>query len=228
MSEFVKFPSTPHLALLGEVDVRSDKVMSGRERTELLQCELIVEEKIDGANLGLSFDDAGELRAQNRGAILELPAMGQWRPLASWLAPRVDLLFECLSDRYILFGEWCFARHTIYYDRLPDWFLAFDVYDIEASAFLSVARRDAILADMKLAAVPTIARGRFSLAALKALLGPSAYGDEPAEGLYLRCDEGDWLRERAKLVRPGFIQSMEDHWSQGGIVPNRVVGSLNA
>ena len=31
-----------------------------------------------------------------------------------------------LGDRLILFGEWCAAQHSLDYETLPDWFLAFD------------------------------------------------------------------------------------------------------
>lgn len=43
------------------------------------------------------------------------------------------------------------------------------------------------------------------------------------EGLYLRSDQGDWLVQRAKLVRHDFIQSVEQHWSRSGIKPNRLL-----
>ena len=59
MNDFFKFPSTPHLAVLLGVDVRGDKVMSEKERDEFLRHEITVEEKIDGANLGISFDGDG-------------------------------------------------------------------------------------------------------------------------------------------------------------------------
>ena len=222
MDEFFKFPSTPHLAVLGGRDVRYDKVMSRAEREEFLRHELVVEEKMDGANLGISFDSQGELRAQNRGSFIELPGAGQWRLLGDWLAPRMDLLFEHLTDRYILFGEWCYARHSVGYDLLPDWFLGFDVYDVEAQRFLSTTRRDAFFDKLGVVKVPEIARGRFTLAELTRMLRTSRCGNEPAEGLYLRRDEGDWLFARAKLVRPEFIQAIEEHWTRSGIQPNRL------
>ncbi len=53
-ADFFKFPSTPHLATLPGVDIRGDKVLSGSERDEFLRHDLIVEEKADGANLGIS------------------------------------------------------------------------------------------------------------------------------------------------------------------------------
>jgi hypothetical protein len=60
----------------------------------------------------------------------------------------------------------------------------------------------------------------------------SAYGarrdnaldeDAPVEGVYLRIDEGDWLRDRCKIVRPDFIQGMDQqHWMTKSLVKNQV------
>ncbi|HNO75924.1 RNA ligase family protein [Nitrosomonas mobilis] len=134
---FFKFPSTPHLATIAGVDIRGDKVLSESERDEFLQHHLVIEEKVDGANLGISFNSEGNIQAQNRGAYLHLPRTGQWKKLGNWLTPRIDTLFEQPSDRYILFGEWCYAQHSVFYDRLPDWFLGFDIYDKQSGRFLS-------------------------------------------------------------------------------------------
>lgn len=220
--DFFKFPSTPHLATLPGVDIRGDKVLTEFERDEFLRHELTVEEKVDGANLGISFDTEGKIRAQNRGAYLRLPGSGQWKKLGEWLALRTDILFDHLSDRYILFGEWCYAQHSIFYDRLPDWFLGFDIYDREAVRFLASARRDRLFAEMHIFKVPCIARGRFTYPEIENLLSRSKLTDQPAEGIYLRIDHGDWLEQRAKLVRPAFIQAVEQHWSRSAIRPNRL------
>ena len=89
------------------MDIRGDKVLSESERSAFLQHDLVIEEKIDGANLGISFDSWGNIQAQNRGAYLQLPRAGQWKKLDNWLAQRTDTLFEHLLDQFILFGEWC-------------------------------------------------------------------------------------------------------------------------
>lgn len=196
--------------------------MSESERNEFLRHELVVEEKVDGANLGISFDAEGNIRAQNRGAYLHLPSAGQWKKLSEWLSPRIDALFEQLTERYILFGEWCYAQHSVIYDRLPDWFLGFDIFDKSTSKFFSCSRRDEAFQALGISQVPVVKRGRFSLPKLKSLLSQSKLSDEPAEGLYLRLDRGDWLEQRAKLVRPTFIRSVEQHWSRSNIRANRL------
>ena len=221
-TDFFKFPSTPHLALLGAAKVRGDKVMSEPERKEFLRHRLVVEEKVDGANLGISFDASGNMCAQNRGAYLHLPSAGQWKKLTEWLAPRTEILFEQLMDRYILFGEWCYAQHSVIYDRLPDWFLGFDIYDKATSHFFSCSRRDKVFQALSVAQVPKVDCGYFTLSELSGFLSQSQISNQPAEGLYLRFDQCDWLQQRAKLVRPSFIQSVEQHWSRSFIKANQL------
>lgn len=223
MQRFVKFPSTPHLAVLDGASVRNDKVLSLKEREHFLAHKVTVEEKIDGANLGISFDSQGILQAQNRGNLLQPPMTGQWKMLPEWLAQRCERFFDVLTDRYVLFGEWCYAKHSVFYDLLPDWFIGFDVFDSEADRFVCKATRDGLLASLELAVVPCVATGRLTFEEIIKHLGKSHFGEAPVEGLYLRYDDGDWLGQRAKLVRSDFMQSIEQHWSRGMFEVNRLM-----
>jgi hypothetical protein len=219
---FQKFPSTHHLAWLDSAPARADKVLAPAEAEAFLSGEVIVEEKVDGANLGLSLDPQGQLRAQNRGSYLEAGAHPQFQPLWAWLALRRGALSEALQGGLILFGEWCFAVHSIEYDALPDWFLAFDIFDSKAGRFWASDRRDAWCSELGLALVPKIARGHFSLSQLIGLLGPSRLGARELEGLYVRRESEGWLTDRAKLVRPQFVQAIEAHWSVGVLKKNHL------
>jgi len=127
-----------------------------------------------------------------------------------------------LSDRYIFLGEWCYAQHSVFYNRLPDWFLAFDMYDRESLRFLSSTRRDRMIEKLQVSKVPSLARGKFSFPELDNLLSQSKLADQPAEGIYLRFDQGDWLGQRAKLVRPAFVQAIDQHWSRSTLKLNRL------
>ncbi len=222
-NNFFKFPSTPHLLVAEDQNIRADKVMTKAERQSFLQQELVVEEKLDGANMGLSFNKQGELQAQNRGSYIQLPANGQWKPLTAWIKKHADTLFEELFDRYILFGEWCYAQHTVAYTALPDWFLGFDIYDKQQQCFLSTKKRNKKFDAMNIHKVPHLGTGKFTLKALNALLSePSAFGSEQREGIYLRQDNPNCLVKRAKLVRPAFIQADEQHWSKRPFHKNRI------
>lgn len=213
MTEFFRFPRTPHLAWLGTDEARDDKVLSPQEASELVSGTVLVEEKVDGANLGLSISDAG-IRAQNRGAYIERETCHpQFKPLFRWLDRHRHALTELLDPGLILFGEWCYAVHSVRYTMLPDWFLAFDVYDRSAGEFWSAVRRDELIDSIGLARVPKIADGRFTLPEIVQMLGPSRLSDGPAEGVYVRRDDGGRLIGRAKLVRPEFVQQIDSHWS---------------
>lgn len=221
--ELYKFPTTPHLAWLGDGAVRDDKVMSAADAEHFLSEPVTIEEKVDGANLGLSFDSSGGLRFQNRGNWIEGKLSGQWERLRGWAAEHEQRLRGAMPVHLIVFGEWCYARHSVPYDRLPDWFLAFDVYDTREQKFWSVTRRDALAAHAGISVVPTVGKGVYSMASVRELLeGRSALGSQPQEGIYLRRENDEVLLDRVKLVRPNFIQAIGEHWSKKGFVPNRL------
>lgn len=213
--DFFRFPHVPHLARLGSNQPRDDKLLTPSEAHDILADEITVEEKIDGANTGLSVDENGVLCVQNRGGFLSAESCHpQFKPLFRWLALRRLALIDALYPDLMLFGEWCFAVHGVRYTKLPDWFLAFDVYDRRRENFWSVERRNRLVQRLGLARVPTLGVGRFDMPKLQLMLGKSQFGDALAEGLHIRRDDGDWLAARAKLVRPEFSQSIDLHWSQ--------------
>ena len=184
---------------------------------------LIVEEKIDGANIGFSTASDGTLLVQNRGSYIEPGGQPQFGPLWPWLAPRSHSLIEALGADLMLFGEWCVAVHSVRYDLLPDWFLGFDVYDRRAARFYTLERRNHFLDQLGIHPVPHIATGCFTLQELQAMLNrPSAFAAGSLEGLYLRREALEWLEARAKLVRPEFIQAIGDHWSGKKLERNRL------
>jgi hypothetical protein len=82
-----------------------------------------------------------------------------------------------LRDRYVLYGEWLYAKHTIFYTDLPHYLLEFDLYDTQDEVFLSTERRMQMLQGVPfVASVKVLHAGPIpSLDALQALLGPSHF-----------------------------------------------------
>lgn len=224
MSDFFRFPHTPHIAWLGSGTPRDDKVLSLNEVESLLSAEVVIEEKLDGANLGISVSPEGDVRAQNRGQYLHLPMRGQFERLQGWLKIRNDLLFDVLGEELILFGEWCAARHSIEYNHLPNWYVVFDVYDRKSGRFWCTDRRNALASKLDLPVVPRLAQGQTSLKTLKELLQsqPSAFREGPLEGVVIRRESEEWLESRGKLVRPDFVQAIGEHWSHRHIEWNHL------
>lgn len=221
---FFRFPHTPHLAWLGHDMPRDDKVLSPTEVQALLASDVVVEEKLDGANLGLSLAPDSSLRAQNRGQYLAQPHAGQFARLPAWLAQHGEALRSVLTPNLIVFGEWCAARHTLDYAALPDWFLLFDVYDRLSGRFWSSARRNALAHSAMLVTVPQVVCGRYSVSSLKKLVSTrfSHYRDGPLEGVVIRRESAQWCDSRAKLVRADFTQAIETHWRKRAIEWNQV------
>lgn len=228
MKGFFRFPHTPHLEWLGEETPRDDKVLSSAEADALLDGYVVVEEKLDGANLGFSIDKDARIRAQNRGQYLTDPYAGQFSRLTSWLSQHTDSLRDALTPELIIFGEWCAARHSLDYSALPDWFLLFDVYDCAVGRFWSTTRRNWLAKAACLVTVPEVFHGRTTLSALaeQVMNTPSQYrAGGPLEGLVIRKESPDWCETRAKLVRTDFAQAIDTHWRKRVIEWNRITPS---
>lgn len=224
LNDFFRFPHTPHLAWLGNGSPRDDKVLSPNEVTSLLAGEVLVEEKLDGANVGLSIAPDGGLRLQNRGQYLMAPHAGQFARMPAWLAQHCDSLCSKLKPGLILFGEWCAARHSLDYVALPDWFLIFDVYDRASGRFWSTSRRDALAASLGLATVPQVLHGKTTVTDLIHLVAStsSRYREGALEGIVIRRESSDWCDARAKLVRHDFTQAIDTHWRKRALEWNRL------
>ena len=167
-----KFPRTPHLLVAEGLELRDDKVLSAEEAKAMLSFPLVLEEKVDGANLGIAFDGKGEPVVRNRGSFV---GPGRCHPqferLWAWLYERKERLFDRCGNRLAVFGEWCAVKHSIRYDRLPDWFLGFDVRDVRTGDFWDVAGRDALFADVGVVPVRTVGTGRFTASPLENAVG---------------------------------------------------------
>lgn len=236
-----KYPRTPHLT--GSRLQPGDEDLTQVPFADLRGRHLVVEEKLDGANAGISFTADGQLRLQSRGHYLTGgPREKQFAPLKSWAAAIAPRLWPVLSDRYVLYGEWLYAKHTVYYDALPHYFCEFDILDRETGEFLSTPRRAELLAGTPVVSVPVLKAGRFdSLAELTSLVGASTCrtrrwrealaaaaiesGVDPdraaaetdssdqMEGLYLKVEEHGRVVGRCKWIRPGFLQALLDSGS---------------
>ncbi len=237
----VKYPRTRHLA--GSRLQPGDEDGGDVPFAVLAGRPVVVEEKLDGANAALSFDRAGRLRLQSRGHFLAGgPRERQFDLFKQWAGTHAAALAAALGDRYVLYGEWLYAKHTVFYDALPHYFLEFDVLDRSTGAFLSTARRQALLAGLPVSSVPILFQGVAARPAeLPGLIGPSHFksphwraaldtaarsaGLDPArvatetdpsdrmEGLYLKIEEDGRVVERLKFVRATFLQTVLDSGS---------------
>lgn len=215
----IKFPRTKHAVNLGGAG-RDDLMLTKAEVEELLRHPLIVEEKVDGANMGIRLTADGALVVQNRSHFVTAASHPQFGPLAAWLAEHEDALRRVLVDhRTVLYGEWLVATHSIHYSRLPDWFLAYDLLDTRTGHFLCRSALEDRLRDSGLHMTPRVfAQPQVfaSVAELQALTQvASQFYDGPVEGVVLRHCDDTRVVSRAKVVRSNFIAGNE-HWTRQG------------
>ena len=173
----LKYPRTPHLQ--GSRLQPGDSDADQTPWRDLIGQFVVVEEKLDGANCAVSFDAAGQLQLQSRGHWLDLNRSGgrerQFNAFKQWARAHEAALLGVLEDRYVMYGEWLYAKHSVYYDALPHWFCEFDVFDRVSQRFLDTHARHALLRPLPVVAVPVLLAGaappRF--AEVLALVGPS-------------------------------------------------------
>ena len=153
-----KYPRTPHIEgsrlQPGDEDLSQIPFDAVRNKT------LVIEEKVDGANSAVSFDAEGGLLLQSRGHYLT----GGYRErhynlMKQWANTRRDELYRILGRRYIMYGEWVYAKHTVFYDALPHYFLEFDILDRETGVFLDTPARHRMLEGTSVVSVPVLGRG---------------------------------------------------------------------
>lgn len=73
---------------------------------------------------------------------------------------------------------------------------------------------------MNIEIVPLLGYGVFTLEGMERFFSVSKFGDEVCEGVYLRQDEGLFLKQRAKMVRAEFRQAIDKHWSKKKLQKN--------
>ena len=158
--EIHKYPRTHHLE--GSRLQLGDEDLSQIPFDDIMGRYLVIEEKCDGANSAVSFDADGRLLLQSRGHYLT----GGYRErhynlLKQWANAHRDELYELLGTKYIMYGEWVYAKHTVFYDALPHYFLEFDILDRENGIFLDTRTRHEMLRNTSIVSVPVLGEGRF-------------------------------------------------------------------
>ncbi|KAF7337757.1 ATP dependent DNA ligase [Mycena sanguinolenta] len=222
-----KFPRTPHLINLGAAtddDVFADvSTLAGAGR-------VVVTEKVDGANMGFWLSSDREIRIQNRSHYVTSATHEQFKKLGLWVDNHRHELMRILGrdahfpSRYILFGEWLAVTHSIPYARLPDRFMAFDLYDRSTDSWVDRAALAALLGETTIQMVPVLYEGELpSETELKGMVQTkSKFWDGRIEGIYVKFEEDGQVMSRGKVVRSDFIAGNE-HWTKGNLRVNEFV-----
>ena len=83
------------------------------------------------------MDENYKILIQNRSHYVNSKSHTQFKLIDNWVQEHSQDLYNILDNNTILFGEWLYAKHSISYNNLPDYFLAFDLYNKREKIFYS-------------------------------------------------------------------------------------------
>jgi hypothetical protein len=200
----IKYPRTVHLpwspGVGGDDSVAADVAAFVGER-------VVVTEKMDGENTSIYRDDV------HARSLDTAP-----HPSRAWVRSFQATIGHELPDGWRICGENLFARHSLGYDALESYFLAFSVWDSPRTA-LSWDDTVAYCAMLGVATVPVLYDGPWDEARVRAL----AVDTSVMEGYVVRVARAftldEFARAVAKWVRPQHVQT-DRHWLAQAVVPN--------
>jgi hypothetical protein len=210
MNEPPSYPRIPHL--VPGRGTQDDRVLGPNEADAFLTRPVLVEEKLDGANVVVWLHD-GRVECALRSGSGAQDRGRQLGPLRAWLAERTDRLRVLLDER-ALYAEWLLVAHGVRYDALSAYLVGLDLWS-PTSGFVAPDIREELLTQARLVTPPELHRGPIgSIDRLEGLLGRSHAGSEPMEGVVVRTLDGREPRI-AKLLRSGFSPATDAAWRRG-------------
>ncbi len=212
-----KYNRTFHL--LWSPGATSDDKMA-HDVSSLLNIPIVVSEKVDGSNVSLETD---AVYARSHANVPTHPSFDLLKALHSQVK-------HLITPDYQVFGEWVFAVHSLAYDKLPGYFLAFGVRDLRTNRWASWDNVEATASGLAVPTVPVLFRGVVKtdteLERLTCTLAsqPSALGTI-REGVVVRVagafDDKDFSTSVNKMVRANHVQT-DEHWMHKAIVKNQL------
>jgi len=191
--------------------------------------ECHIQEKIDGANMGISWVDGPILR--NRSHILkkgytkiQTPAKKQFTSAWNWLHKHEDdikMVSELCYSPITIYGEWMFAKHSLYYDKLPDLFIAYDIWCAEDYEFLSPEIVEELLSKTDIKYIKPIKTQINSISDIVEWSEKNSdYRNGIREGIVIKTSNGRFVDKSFKVVNKYFER--RDDFNDGLIKNKRV------
>lgn len=219
------YPRIPHLA--GKSNASEDDI----EVDVSLGFNAYVQEKVDGANCGVSWDDGPILRNRThvlrKGFEKDTPAKKQFVPAWNWLHEKEGAIKGMMNKwqgQLTIYGEWMLAKHSIGYDKLPDYFLAYDIWSCDDKKFISPSICETLLEGTGIHWIKANKININSFEDLKIVLDiPSDYRTGIKEGIVIKKTDNDdkWVNEVFKIVRSDF-ERMDNNWNKRKIEKNKI------
>ena len=198
-----------------------DKIASSVEY--LLKTPIVITEKMDGSNTSL----------ESEGCFARTHSGPPSHPSFDGLKALHAQIKHDIPSNFQLFGEWCYARHSIEYSALPDYFLLFGIRELGAIGgdyWYSWEDVENFALLYNLETVPVLYKGAVaSEKELKELV--ESFMNQPSkcggirEGVVVRVYD-QFIDESfsncvMKCVRANHVQTSE-HWKDQEIIKNKL------
>ena len=214
-----EYPKTPHLPFKPNM-AQGDVAVDMTAARIIFEQPVVIEEKIDGASVGICAENGNPI-IRNRDHILkkgfmrkkkDTTAKMQFRSIWNYYYEHrkgFEEIFE--AGPYSVYGEWMLAQHGLFYDKLPDWFIPYDIFNYEAQEFVSPVISRPLLEAAGFTCPMQHFQGLNSdgdYAQLEAWANAQTpwATEQKAEGLYVKVHNGQYVTKRYKMVREGFVQ----------------------
>ena len=176
---------------------------------------VIVEEKMDGANVRWMLDSENEeLRFGSRKVELtHAKDPGQFTRFVEWLKENISVMD--LEEDYVYYAEYMIP-HTIQYNwRKTPLILGFDIYDCHAEEFVTLEEAQELFENINVPFVPVIDirdSSEITLDYLDKVIPESKYYNGTAEGVVFKNYDKQLF---AKLIAEGFKEVNEQVFGKG-------------
>ena len=202
--QHIKYPKIRHLP--HSKLSRGDKRLTENEIDFLCQTPVHISEKVDGAIVAIGLENEMP-QLFKRGGPVTNNEHEQFAEFKAWAYCNMHRIIN-IPVGWRIYGEWLSVKHTVGYDELPDYFLAFDI--LTESGFLPYLEVLEYLEewgfyipisyDIDIDGIEVFVTSTLSTYSTTDIM----------EGVVVR-DLGNTMR--GKWVRENFIQG--EHWSAG-------------
>jgi len=210
MSASVKYPRTPHLPFSPAYSHDDEQLVDINFLKN--EKEIIITEKMDGENTSLYPDHwHGRSINSNRKHESRDYMAGRWAQLRSRI-----------PEGFRVCGENMYAKHSIHYPDLSDWFLGFSIWNGDMCASWD----ETIDQFLKIGIWPVkqLYRGPFSFEALTTAVAKLNLNRQ--EGIVVRTttsfEYSKFNHYVAKWVRYKHVESETKHWFSSKVTKNRI------
>lgn len=203
---------------------KKKKCLTEADVKSLLDGHTVFEEKVDGGVVGISWNGDIHLAIGKHSMISPYDNSKKFYGLNGWIYQNYEKI-QKIPKGWIIFGEWLRAKHNIFYNNLPDYFVVFDIWD--GYRYLDLPSRSEFLHKLEFAEVPLIYSGDnldiedvLCIADGLSVSNRSRFSSSDTfEGVVIKNYE---KRLMGKYVRREFMDSIEENWINSPLTENRL------